>query len=65
MVDEKRARSKQNTDLILKAWFSGRWGGGEVTELFFADLCQRSAHRLNFQQREETPVWQRAKSLNK
>lgn len=47
-----------------KLGFRGAGGGG-VTELFFADLCQRSAHRLNFQQREETPVWQRAKSLNK
>lgn len=48
-----------------KLGFRGAGGGGAVTELFFADLCQRSAHRLNFKQREETPVWQRAKSLNK
>lgn len=31
----------------------------------FCGHSQTPAHRLNFWQREETPVWRRAKSLNK
>lgn len=58
MLDKNRLDPSKTQARFSKLSFGRKWS-------CFCRQCQWPAHRLNFQQREETPVWQRAISLNK